>query len=152
MDKNKIVEFLLKARTQTYAAAAGKVESALPGSIQYEYREENFLYRDVYNIGNGIFMGIETINLNDKPVISMSYFGNFKQITEDEADSVLRKALIDNWDKARLWHHVKWEKENYVYVCEPDKAGNIDEFSGSESITKDGKQVYYFYYAGGFIG
>lgn len=152
MDKNKILEFLLKARTKTYAAAMGEVEPALPGSVQYQYKEDSYLYRDVYNIGNGIFMGIETVYFNNKPVVSMSYFGNFKQITEAEADNVLRKALMDNWDKARLWHHAEWKKENYKYVCEPDRTGNLDEFSGSETITKDGEQVYYFYYAGGFIG
>ncbi len=152
MDNDKVLEFLLRARTKTYASGGGKVEPIFPKLHQLEYKEEDFLYRDIYNMGNGLFMGLETVYFLNKPVLSMSYFGNFKQITEEEADQVLRKALMDNWDKARLWHRAEWKKDNYSYICEPDRTGDLDEFSGRENITKDGKQVYYFYYAGGLIG
>lgn len=152
MDKIKIKEFFLKARTKTYASGGGKVKPVFPKLYQLEYKKEDLLYRDIYNMGNGLFMGLETVYFQNKPVLSVSYFGNFVQMTEEEADNVLRKALMDNWDVARLWHKVKWGFENYEYICAPDTIGSIDEFSGREGITKDGKEVYYLFYAGGFIG
>lgn len=152
MNKAKVQEFFMKAREKTYAAGVGKTDPLLPGSVQYEYQEGDFIYRDIYNIGNGIFMGLETVYYLEKPVLSTSYFGNFKALSEEEVDNILRKALTENSAKTRLWEDVSWEFENYKYACKADSGGSIDEFSGSESILKDGTQVYYLYYAGGFTG
>jgi len=51
-DKDKILQFLLKARTKTYAGAGGKVPAVLTGSEQLEYKEGDLFYRDVYYVGN----------------------------------------------------------------------------------------------------
>jgi hypothetical protein len=152
MDKSKIQEFFLKARTKTYASGGGQVKSVFPKLYQLEYTEGDLLYRDIYNMGSGLFMGLETVYYKDKPVLSLSYFGNFGKITEEETDSILRKALIKNRGTTRLWYAVELKFKNYKYVCIPAASGSIDEFSGTEKIYKDGKEVYYFYYAGGFIG
>lgn len=152
MDKEKLQEFLIKARTKTYAGNSGKVAPVLAGSKQLEYQESEWFYRDVYYVGNGIFTGLEVLHFQEKPVWSMCYFGNFKNMSEQEIDKVLRRALIENWQKARLWENVEWEFEDYKYVCIPDFSGNIDEIAGSEKIFKNGKEVYFLYYAGGFIG
>ena len=152
MNKTHPLEFLIKARTKTYAGGGGKVKPAFAGTYQLEFKEGDWFYRDVYNTGNGIFMGLETVYLGEKPVWSMSYFGNFRAMTETEVDEILRLALIANKDKARLWHEVHWKKGEFTYSCIPEGKGSIDELSGSEEITKDGKPVYVFYYAGGFIG
>ena len=152
MNKVKLQEFLIKARTKTYASGEGKVKPVLLGSVQLEYKEKGWLYRDVYFIGNGIFAGLETIYFQKKPVWSMSYFGNFKSLSEEEIDRILRKALTENANKTRLWNLVEWEFENYKYICEADSKSNINELGGSEKILKNDQQVYFFYYAGGFIG
>lgn len=150
VDKKKLEAFLIKARTKTYAGGGGKVIPAFIGSYQLEHKEEDWLYRDVYNLGNAIFAGLETVYFKDKPVWTMSYYGDFKALTEEEADKVLRGALIENKDRVRLWHEVNWEKDKFTYSCAG--YGNIDELGGEEEITKSGEKVYYFYYAGGFIG
>ncbi|MBI1982448.1 MAG: hypothetical protein HYY87_02450 [Candidatus Levybacteria bacterium] len=153
MDKKEALSFLLKARSKTYAGGKGEVRPVFPKLHQLEYREKDFLYRDIYNMGNGIFMGFENVYFKNKPVISTSYFGNFVKTTEEEVDKILRRALIENWETTRLWHNVEWKSKNYTYLCEADtSSGSLDEFSGSEKILKDTKQIYYFYYAGGFIG
>lgn len=152
MDKTALTNFLIEARKNTYASAGGKVKPVFPGLEQLEYKKDKWLYRDIFNIGNGIFMGLETVYFENKPVLSVSYYGNFKSITEEETDNILRKALMENSDTVRLWNNVEWSLDNYKYTCTIDAPGSIDEFAGSESITKDGKQVYFFYYAGGFIG
>ena len=150
MDKKKLEEFLIKARTKTYAGAAGKVTPAFKESYQLEYKEGDWLYRDVYNMGNSIFAGLETVYYKEKSVWSMSYYGNFKKLSEEETDKILRGALIANKETARLWHDFGWEKDNYSYTCAG--YGDMDELGGTEEITKDGEKVYFFYYAGGFIG
>lgn len=152
MDKKNLLNFLIKARSETYASGGGKVKPAFEGAYQFEYKEKDWLYRDFYNLGNAIFMGLETVYLKEKPVWSNCYFGNFKGMTEVEIDEILRKALIENKDKARLWYKVNWKKRNFTYTCIPDGTYGIDEISGSEEIYKGNERVYFFYYAGGFIG
>lgn len=152
MSKERLLQFLLKSRTQTYAGGKGKVKPILDGSVQLEYKEGTWLYRDIYYTGNSIFTGLETVYFQGKPVWAMSYYGNFKGLAEEEIDKILREALIKNWQEARTWKKVEWVKNDYRYICEPDfGGGSIEELAGSEKIFKKGKQVYSFFYAGGII-
>lgn len=151
IDKKKLTDFILNARTKTYAGNVGEVEALLTGSKQFEYSDGEWLYRDIYNQGNGKFVGLETIYYQGKPVWSMSYYGNFEKMTEEGADAVLRKALIDNWDKVRLGNNVTYKMDD-GFVYKNQGSGSIDEVEGSEEITQNGKVMYYFYYAGAFIG
>lgn len=150
VETKAIQKFLLDARTKTYAASIGKQEAVLPGSVQYGFTEGEFRYQDIYYLGNRIFSGLETVFVGDSPVWTMSYFGDFKQLTEEETDLILRKALIANWETVRLGGKVEWESAEYKYFC--DGNGSIDEIQGTETIHKDGKLVYFFNYAGGLIG
>ena len=150
MDKKKLTKFLLKARTKTYAGHMGRVKPLLQGSKQLEYKDGNWLYRDIYNIGNNKFAGLETIYFKNKPIWSMSYYGNFEKMTEEESDNILRKALIDKWNKVRLWNNVEYKIGDFVYINEG--SGTIDELEGSEKIEKNGETVFFFYYAGAYIG
>ncbi|MEW6617575.1 MAG: DUF5680 domain-containing protein [Patescibacteria group bacterium] len=151
MNKKKLVDFLLKARTKTYAGNGGKVKPLLKNSKQLEYKEGEWIYRDVYYGGNGIFVGIETIYFKNKVVWSMSYYGNFKKMTEKEIDSILRVALLENWKTARIWKRVVWEKGKYRYICEPDFGRSIEEMGGLEYILKNKREVYKFFYTGGLF-
>lgn len=150
-NKRELLNFLLKARTKTYAGKGGKVKPVFKGSDQLEYRENNWFYRDVYYTGNGIFMGLEVVHYKNKPVWAMSYYGNFKGMSEKEIDSVLRRALMENWQKTRIWKKVVWKDGNYKYICQPDFRGSIEELAGVEKILKKGKRIYSFFYAGGLI-
>jgi len=150
MDKQELENFLLSARTKTYAGAQGKTRSALEGSVQYEHKLGDLLYRDIYYLGNGIFPGLETIYYKDKPVWSMSYFGDFSKMTEDQADAMLRRALIDNQKSARIYKHVEKDYGDFKYICEGE--GTIDVLSGTEEIFVENEMIYVFYYAGGFVG
>ena len=151
MNKDELLKFLLKARTKTYAGEGEKVKAVLGGSEQLEYKENNWFYRDVYYNGNGIFVGLETIYYQDKAIWSMSYYGNYKGMTEEEVDKILRKALIENWETARTWQNVEWQSEDYKYICEPDFNGSIEEMAGLEKILRGGKEIYKFFYAGGIL-
>ncbi len=149
MNKNKLTQFLLQARAKTYVGDSGKVDPAFKGSLQLEFKDRDWFYRDVYNNGNGIFVGLETVYYLDNPVWSMSYFGNYKKLSEEEADKTLRKALYEKKDDARLWKNISYKFEDYIYNCEG--YGNIDELGGTEKILKNNNEIYYFYYAGGIL-
>ena len=151
LNKEKLEEFLLKARTKTYAGAGGKVNPVLNGSKQLEYQEEDWLYRDIYFNGPKIFMGTETVYLKRKAVFAMTYFGDYQGMTEREADKILKGALMANWQRVRIWKPVRWEKDTYQYICTPDFKGSIEKMAGKEEILKQGKQVYQFFYAGGVL-
>ena len=151
MNSEELENFLLRARTQTYAAATGKVKSPfLPGSVQYEYTEGSFSYQDVYYIGNGIFPGLETVFFEGKPVWSMSYFGDFSKMTEEQADNMLRIALMELWETTRIYKNVVKDYGDFIYTCAG--SGNIDELSGREEIKAGRELLYFFEYNGGFIG
>jgi len=96
-------------------------------------------------------MGLETVYKNDKLIWTMSYYGNFKKIPEEEFDRILREALLENWQTIRIWKKVEWKKEDYKYVCQPDFKGSIEEIAGIEKIYKQSKDIYTFVYAGGLI-
>ena len=150
LDNKSLTDFLLAARTKTYAGSGGMVTAVLAGSKQLEYAEGDWLYRDVYYVGKGLFTGLEAIYFAGKSVWSMSYFGDFTQMTEEEIDRILRVALIEKKDTARLWLRVNHTIEDYKYNCEG--TGSIEKMSGVEIVKKAGKSVYNFQYAGGIIG
>ncbi len=149
INKKELLDFMLKARTKTYAGAGGKVDPKFDGSVQLEFSDGKWFYRDVYYVGNGIFFGMDIVHFNGKPIWGTSYFGDFKGITEEEADKILRKALMTLWDKTRLWKAVEWNQPGYTYVC--NGSGTIDELEGKEEIRKHNKTIFAFYYRGGFI-
>lgn len=149
--KKELISFLLEARTKTYAGSEGYVKPLFKDSKQLEYKKGKWFYRDIYYVGPKSFMGLETIYYQNKSIFSMSYFGNFKGITENELDKILRKALIKNWQKARIWKRVEWKEEEYKYICLPDFKGSINEFAGLEKISKKDRDIYTFFYGGGTL-
>lgn len=149
MNKNELEKFILVARTKTYAGAINKAIATLPGSRQYEYCEGDYSYRDIYYMGNGLFPGIEVVYFKEKPVWSMTYFGDFSKMTEERADQTLRQALIDLWDETRINNYVEKDYGDYKYIC--DGSGTIDQLKGRESILIDDREVYFFDFQGGFI-
>ena len=149
MDLKKLEKFLLHARAQTYAGDSKKSDSLVPGSVQYDFNDGDFSYRDIYFIGNGIFPGLETVYFKNKPVWSMSYFGDFSKMTEEQVDKMLRRALQDLRDKTRIYNQVDIAYGEFKYACYG--SGSINELEGSEEIHVGKNRVFYFYYAGGFI-
>ena len=49
------LEFLLDAKRKTYAGDSGKKGPVLGGSVQLEFSDSNFLYRDIY-FGSAYFI------------------------------------------------------------------------------------------------
>ena len=149
MNKNNLEKFLYAARLNTYAGDGEKVKSALSGSSQLEYADGDWLYRDVYYTGQNNFTGLEAVYYQDEPVLSMCYYGNWGDMTEKQIDDILRGALIAN-PETRSHKSISWEKDGFVYECNPD-TNSFGEISGGETISKNGEQIYYLYYAGSVL-
>lgn len=150
MNKADLEKFIIKARIKTYAGDGGKVMASLPGSTQLEFSENNFRYQDVYYTGEHTFYGMETVYLQEKPVWGMSYYGNWGEMTEEEIDKILRGALIAN-PETRLYKKINWIKNEFLYECNPQTTDGIDEIGGEETIFKNNKRAYIFYYAGSLL-
>lgn len=150
MNKEELKNFIINARTKTYAGDGGKVAPLLSGSDQLEFVENNWLYRDVYFTGKNTFYGIETVYFKKQPIWGMSYCGNWGEMTEAEIDKILRGALIAN-PETRLYKKVSWDKDDFLYECMPESTDGIDEIGGAETISKNGERIYVFYYAGSIL-
>lgn len=146
---NEILNFLLTARTKTYAGQGGDVEPALAGSKQLEYSEGDYLYRDIYYVGERAFLGIETIYFQNKPVWNMVYRGEWNpaDITDDEIREHLPAALIANASTARTNQKVEWTDGDYRYLCEGE--GELENFSGQETLFKNNHPAHIVVYHSG---
>lgn len=148
-----IEKFLIEAKRQTYANEnVEKVKSSRLNSRDYEYKKENMLYHDTY-FGSTHFIGEEVIYVNNEIYWAMNYYGvTLDETLEEEAmDKALRPALMKVGEDETI--PVRGPKEfvngEYKYTFEVD--GNLDYFSGIETIYKDTKKIYELKCNGGLI-
>jgi hypothetical protein len=71
-------------------------------------------------------------------------------MTEEQTDGMLRKALMELWETTRIYNRVEKDYGAFRYIC--DGSGSIDALEGTEEIYVGDDKVYFFFYAGGFIG
>jgi hypothetical protein len=140
-------DFLCDARANTYASNASPIDNPrLLASKQLEFQKGDYFYRDVYFSGDKMFLGQEIIYLDLKPVWGMNYIGD--QINKTEAD-FLKESLLKLSDKCRIGGICEYKKRDFWYQ---DKGqGNLEEFSGKETISSGNKVIYNLNYQGGLI-
>lgn len=149
-----LARFLCSAKAATYAAQGddASVAPALPDSRQLEYRDGEFLYRDIY-VGMFHFVGQEVVYLNDRTVWSMSYAGGLAQgVSPDAVQPVyafLRRALLAPPPAFPVRGPAGFAADNLHYVC--DCEGSLAWFQGSEHIAQDGAPLYALRFAGGLL-
>jgi hypothetical protein len=108
--------------------------SLVPGSIQLEFAEGDFLYRDIY-FGSRTFAGIETVYQQGTPIWSMVYSGGVTASLGDnrvkEIYSFLREALR----RVDFAHPFRGPGEfsSGEYVYANSHSGNVHMFRGEES-------------------
>ena len=152
MDTTRLSNFLKKAKRSTYASEkAQKVISLRPGSKDYEYSDNPFVYHDTY-FGGVHFIGEEVVYENKSPIWAMNYNGYVtdSNVTEKEIDKSLRAALKQEWkDIIPVRGPREYSIENYKYTN--TVRGDLSRFEGKEEVTKDGKLIYYAVFHGGLI-
>ena len=147
MDINKVIEFLLVAKKNTYAAANNKVESCRKNSHDYRYQDKNgFTYLDSY-FGGECFVGEEIVWLHENPVWSMNYVG--RVIGENFSGDFLKEVLMQVSAELPFRGPEIYAKGDYHYHCKID--GEFVWFQGYEEIFYMDEKIYEGHFHGGAI-
>jgi len=151
VEKSRLLEFLIKAKQNSYAKHGTRVESKCILSKNYLYTDTDFRYEDQY-FGEFIDVGEEIVWYHNIPIWGMGYrggiFEEYHSIRE-ETFIFLRKALMMPLKDFPTRGPSTYEEHPYTYVNK--SIGDIFSFTGKEIIKKDDIQVYERNYVGGLI-
>lgn len=147
MDMNKIIEFLLVAKKNTFAVAKNKVDSSRMNSHDFRYEDKDgYTYLDTY-LGSERFAGEEAVWVHDIPVWSMNYAG--RVIGENFSGDFLGEALLEVPVDLPFRGPKIYSKGDYHYHCKVD--GEFVWFQGYEEIFYMDEKIYECYFHGGAI-
>ena len=146
MDK-KIVEFLCRAKRETYASGNAKeCIPCRPNSHDLKYCEGNLIYIDTY-LGGEKFVGEEAIWNDNIPLWSMNYAGRI--VEEGFEGWFLKEALRIVNEEYPYRGPLSYENGEFKYEC--SFAGNFEWFDGEEVIYKNDVKIYECKFHGGVI-
>lgn len=151
---NKIKDFLIEAKKQTYANNLGeRMASTRLNSKDYEYKKDNMIYHDTY-FGGTRFIGEEVVYIDNKTYWAMNYYGVTLDETlgEETMDNALRPALMLVGKDVNVIP-VRGPKEfingEYKYTFKVE--GDLNCFNGVETIYKNDVKIYELKCSGGLI-
>lgn len=151
---NKIKDFLIEAKKQTYANNLGeRMASTRLNSKDYEYKKDNMIYHDTY-FGGTRFIGEEVVYIDNKTYWAMNYYGVTLDETlgEETMDNALRPALMLVGKDVNVIP-VRGPKEfingEYKYTFKVE--GDLNCFNGVETIYKNDVKIYELRCIGGLI-
>jgi hypothetical protein len=150
MEQEKLLAFILKAHQNTYAAPKEiklKHKSKIPilkGHDDYDFSEGDLSYHDSY-AGIQWAPGREVVFFKGNPVWSMAYQGRTieglsKEFVE-ELFGFLKEALRTIDASMPFRGPKKYTRGNYEYTF--TMKGDYGYFTGRESITFKGKEVFF---------
>ncbi|MFH1635954.1 MAG: DUF5680 domain-containing protein [Chloroflexota bacterium] len=152
--QENLLGFLLNAKRYTYASQEddAAVKPLVRGSRQLEFRQGALFYRDIY-FGGEYFVGQETVYFKSDPVWGMSYAGGVIQgIEADEIAGVfsfLKSALQKVTAEAPFRGPASFQSGAFHYTNR--SLGNLERFSGTESINYENRSIYHLHYSGGLL-
>ncbi len=154
IDLEALTDFLLKAKTGTYAADGAEVEPERPGFRELRYAQGDWDYRDSY-AGYYCAPGQEVVRFQGKPIWTMSYDGGMStefhgnRAFAKETFTFLKEAL-KRVERSHPFRGPKNFKEgDWEYLN--DVRGTVEEFRGTEHILYRGKPVFRQHYFGGMV-
>ncbi len=149
----ELEKFLVLAKMQTYANEnVEKVNSSRVGSKDYEFSHDNMIYHDTY-FGGTNFIGEEVVYISNKIYWGMNYYGVTldESMGEEAMDKALRPALMHVGEDGIIPVRGPREFINGEYKYTFEVLGDLDNFSGVESIYKNDKKIYELKCNGGLI-
>lgn len=147
MENIKIIEFLLEAKRNTYAASQGKMDSSRPNSYDLSFEKGRLKYIDSY-LGTHLFTGEEAIWEDECPIWAMNYSGRVL----DEANfssRFLKEALMHPNEEYPYRGLPLFKQGEYTYLMEVQ--GDFSWFTGRELIFKHSLLVYELNFHGGKV-
>ena len=145
MDK-KIIEFLIKAKKETYAGKGGKTVSSRPNSHDLQYSEGDLKYIDTY-LGGSKFAGEEALWNNSIPFWSMNYIG--RVIGDNFSGDFLKEALLNVPENYPFRGPLEYMNGDYSYGCKIN--GDFHWFNGIEEIFYKKNKIYECIFHGGDV-
>lgn len=140
------IEFLLKAKKETYAKKQGKVASSRPSSHDYQYQEGDYLYIDSF-VGSEYFGGEECVYNQGVPLYVMNYYG---KVLNNAFNGDFLKEALSLVDHNYLFRGpALYINGKYTYHCSYE--GDFNLFSGKEEIYYDSMKVYVCLFHGGLV-
>lgn len=147
VDINRIIDFLICAKRNTYAANSNKTNSSRINSNDYCYDDGNgYRYYDSY-LGGECFSGEEAVWLHDVPVWSMNYAGRI--VGNNFNGDFLKEVLMAVPQNMPFRGPEIYTKGEYRYHCKVD--GEFVWFQGCEEIFYGNEKIYECYFHGGVL-
>lgn len=146
LDTNLIIDFLLRAKRNTYAGAGKEVESSRIASHDFCYEENHYMYYDTY-LGGERFSGEEAVWVHKQPVWCMNYSG--RVIGEHFSGDFLKEALYQVPADMPYRGPRIFTKGDYHYHCKVE--GEFVWYQGYEEIFYRNEKIYECHFHGGII-
>ena len=144
---NKIIQFLLVAKKNTYASGDNKADSCRVNSRDFCYEDNNgYTYLDTY-LGGECFAGEEAVWLHNNPVWSMNYVG--RVLGENFNGDFLKEVLRAVPEELPFRGPEIYTKGDYHYHCKVD--GEFIWFQGYEEIFYMDEKIYECFFHGGAV-
>lgn len=144
--ETRILDFLLRAKTSTYAAHAAETSPSRPNSHDLRYAEGDLLYIDTY-LGGVRFAGEEAVWKDGVPVWTMNYCG--RVIGQGFDGDFLKNALM-LVPRERPFRGPEEYNEGAMQY-QNHSEGTIDWYQGFEVISLGGTRIYECFYHSGEI-
>lgn len=151
LDKKELCKFLVEAKKSTYAAG-DLAEDVInkDDSTTLVFENADWKYHDNY-FGGEPYGGREVVFFKNKPVYIMVYYGQVDSSVSNVKDvyAVLMNALKLIPESKPYRGPEEYSSGEYLY--KNIFTGEVDNFSGEESILKNNKEIYKAKYIGGFV-
>ncbi|MDD3223883.1 MAG: DUF5680 domain-containing protein [Clostridium sp.] len=146
VNRNQLIEFLIKAKKATYAGHGKEREASRLASHDFEYKEGDLYYYDTY-LGGECFGGEEVIWLKNEPSWCMNYYG--RVVGEHFNVDFLRDALLNVSYDSPYRGPSLYQNGDYIYHCRTE--GNFEFYHGYEEIIYNGEKIYECIFNGGIV-
>ncbi len=151
METKDLNAFIVHAKAATYVGGGGPIPSCRPGSHDLKYAEGEWAYLDSY-FGGRDFIGQEVVYFQGKAVWAMNYYGRILRadlITPEQAGHMIKASLSRMYTEDRFLGDYKYMEADFTYVDTSD--GDVTNFHGRETISRNGVLAYGLTYHGGLI-
>lgn len=143
MTRDEIIDFLILAKTKTYAGKGNESEPSRPCSHDLKYSEGELTYIDTF-LGGERFAGEEAVWIKNAPYWSMNYAG--RVTGENFSGDFLKEALKRVPHDMPFRGPLCYSEGGYTYSCEV--TGGFEWFQGYETISYKGEAIYDCYFHG----
>ncbi len=135
--EEELIEFLIEAKKNTYAASCGKINSTRLDSHDLKYKRDGLIYLDSY-LGSEEFGGQEAVWKDGIAIWFMNYSG--RVLHKTFSGSFLKEALKKVTKNLPFRGPRFYQNGDYSYHF--SVVGSINWFDGKEEIIYKGNKVY----------